>query len=147
MNNPTPDARDSLSQESGCALPFETETLQLHNRLSRLVKVTLCCFARDGRYTIILVATPEFPARQLNNSAEHLAYQLVQRLNVAPQEVEFIQYQPGEEPEWLRWRFHWVGSSPLQGKSVSLNQSSYEGFVLPLLVEGEMVALRTLSAA
>lgn len=129
-------------------MPFATETLQLHNRLGRLAKVTLSCFSRDGRYSVILVATPEFPARQLNNSAEHLAYQLVQRLNhVAPHEVEFIQYQPGEEPAWLRWRFQWVGSSPLQGKSLPLNQSSYEGFILPLLVEGEMVSLRRLSAA
>lgn len=147
MTNSMPLAQGSPGREFGCAMPFETETLQLHNRLSRLVKVTLSCFVRDGRYGVILVATPEFPARQLNNSAEHLAYQLVQRLNVAPQDVDFIQYQPGEEPEWLRWRFQWVGSSPLQGKSLPLNQASCEAFVLPLLVEGEMVSLRTLSAA
>jgi hypothetical protein len=147
MNNLMIEPHSSHYLESGCAMPFETETLQLHNRLSRLVSVTLRCFERDGRYSIILVATPEFPARQLNNSAEHLAYQLVQRLGVPPEQVDFIQHQPGEEPEWLRWRFQWVGSSPIQGKSLPLNQSSYEAFVLPLLAEAEIVSLREPAAA
>lgn len=147
MNNPTLTVQDPRPRDPVCATPFQTETLQLHNRLSRLVKVTLGCLRRDGRYSIILVATPEFPARQLHNSAEHLAYQLVQRLDVAPQEVEFLQYQPGAEPEWLRWSFQWVGSSPLQGKRLPLNRSSCEAVVLPLLEEGEQVSLRARNLA
>lgn len=147
MNNPSLTAQDSRPREPLCAYPFPTETLQLHNRLSRLVKVTLACIRRDGRYSIILVATADFPARQLHNSAEHLAYQLVQRLNAVPQEVDFLQYQPGAEQEWLRWSFQWVGSSPLQGKSLPLNPSSYEAVVLPLLESGEVVSLRSRSAA
>ncbi|WP_439134245.1 hypothetical protein, partial [Pseudomaricurvus sp.] len=120
---------------------FETETVQLQNRLSRLVDVKLRCFAYNNRYCVILVASQRFPARQLNNSAEHLAYQLVQRLNVAPEDVDFIQYQPGEEPEWLRWRFQWVGTSPLQAKSLPLSSTSLESFVMPILAEGEMFSL------
>lgn len=122
-------------------IPFEAESVQLQNRLGRLVAVTLRCFVRDGRYSVILVASNEFPARQLTNSAEHLAYQLTQRLEVPPEKVDFIQFQPGEEPEWFRWSFQWVGTSPLQGKSLPMSSASCETFLMPLLAEGKMVSL------
>lgn len=148
MNNSILMSNDSRCQESASStsvdianLPLKTESVQLQNRLSRLVNVKLRCFTHNGRYCVFLVASQEFPARQLNNSAEHLAYQLIQRLNAAPEDVDFIQFQPGEEPEWLRWRFHWVGTSPLQGKSLPLGPASLESFVIPILSEGEMFSL------
>lgn len=139
---------DSCCQESTIStsveianLPLKTESVQLQNRLSRLVNVNLRCFTYKGRYSVFLVASQEFPARQLNNSAEHLAYQLIQRLDAAPEDVDFIQFQPGEEPEWLRWRFQWVGTSPLQAKSLPLGPTALESFVMPILAEGEMFSL------
>ncbi len=133
-------------------MPFETETLLLQNRLGRLVPVALRCFHHHRGVCVVLVATPDFPARQLTNSAEHLAYQLFQRLSeycqqqdascrLNAEDVEFIQFHPADEPEWLRWRLQWAGSSPIHLDSVPLTQASREGFLQPILAKGQSFSL------
>ncbi|NIB40111.1 hypothetical protein HBA55_10965 [Pseudomaricurvus alkylphenolicus] len=120
---------------------LQLDHLQLQDRLSRLIPVQLCCLVYRKRYTVILVASQEMPARRLSKSAEHIAHQLVQKLGARPAEVDFLQYQPGEEPEWLRWRFQWVGMSPLKGECIAVNEASRSRYLEPLLSGGQPFSL------
>lgn len=123
------------------SISFETESVPLQNRLGRLINVELSCFTHGARYCVILNSTADFPARQMSKSAEHLAYQIILRLGVNPNDVDFVQYQPGEQPEWLRWRFQWVGQSPLHGKSSPVNAGFEERFIKPLMSRGQRFSL------
>jgi len=120
---------------------LQVESVQLQNRIGRLISVNLQCILHCGRYCVIMQSTPELPARQMSKSAEQLAHQIIQRLGIDPETADFLQCQPKEEPEWLRWRFQWVGQSPLQGKSHPVN-STFETRVLkPMLEEGETFSI------
>jgi hypothetical protein len=120
---------------------LQMESVQLQNRIGRLISVNLQCIVHDGRYCVVIQSTPELPSRQMSKSAEQLAHQIIQRLDVDPESVDFLQCQPGEEPEWLRWRFQWVGQSPLQGKSHPVN-STFEARVLkPMLDDGKTFSI------
>ena len=122
---------------------LQTESVQLQNRIGRLISVNLQCFLYDGRYWVILQSSPEFPARQMSKSAEHLAHQLVQRLGVNPDSVEFLQCQPGETPEWLRWSFTWVGQSPLNGKNSAVKGTFEKRVLQPILEEGQAFSIKS----
>lgn len=120
---------------------LKPETLQLRNRVGRSMSVDVQCLKHRNRYYVILMTTRDLPGNQLLKSAEHLARQLIERLGVSPHDVDFIQYQQGEEPEWLRWRFQWVGNSPLQAASYPIKPSSQQSFLTPLFREGVTCSL------
>jgi len=116
--------------------PLAPETVQLCNRVGRPLSVDVQCLSYRNRYYVVLMARQDLPGNQLLKNAEHLARQLIECMGVAPSDVDFIQYQPREEPEWLRWRFQWVGNSPLKAVSFPINASSQQSFLLPLLNHG-----------
>lgn len=112
------------------------EAVQLCNRVGRPLNVDVQCLSYRNRYYVVLMARQDLPGNQLLKNAEHLARQLIDCMGVSPSDVDFIQYQPREEPEWLRWRFQWVGNSPLKAASYPINSSSQKSFLQPLLSEG-----------
>jgi len=126
-------------------LPLAPETVQLCNRVGRPLSVDVQCLSYRNRYYVVLMARQDLPGNQLLKNAEHLARQLIECMGVAPSDVDFIQYQPREEPEWLRWRFQWVGNSPLNAVSYPINVSSQQSFLLPLLSEGVTKSLASFS--
>ena len=122
-------------------LSLAPDVVHLQNRLGRLTPVSLNCFVFRDRYCVILRASREFPARQLSNSAEHLAHQIVARLGVAPEQVDFFQWQPGDHPEWLRWAFQWVGRSPLKGRCEAVSAGLFGSYLRPLQQQGHRFSL------
>ncbi|MGH1370551.1 MAG: hypothetical protein ACRBBW_00845 [Cellvibrionaceae bacterium] len=124
---------------------LQVESVLLQNRIGRLIPVNIQCLFYNGRYSVILQATPDLPARQMSKSAEQLAHQVIQKLAVDPASVDFFQCQPGEEPEWLRWSFQWVGQSPLHGKNYSVNPALEERILKPLLEKGETFSINAKS--
>ncbi len=123
-------------------LPVVPEVVELQNRLGRIVPVELSCFVFRKRYCVILHASAAVPARQLSKSAEHIAHQVVCRLNVPAELVDFFQFQPGEEPEWLRWSFQWVGVSPLKGRCLDVNTNFQQSYLEPLFSRGRVFSLQ-----
>ena len=121
------------------------ETIQLRSRVGRPLSVDVQCLSYRNRYYLVLMARQDLPGNQLLKNAEHLARQLIECMGVSPDDVDFIQYQPREEPEWLRWNFQWVGSSPLKALSHPINASSQQSFLLPLLEGGETRSLASFS--
>lgn len=119
---------------------LQMESVQLQNRIGRLILVNIQCITHAGRYCVIVQSTADIASRQLTKSAEQLAHQIVKRLSLEPELVDFIQCQPGEDPEWLRWRFQWVGQSPLQGKHHGVDKGFEDRVLKPMLSEGNIVS-------
>lgn len=126
---------------------FTAETLSLKNRVGCEVDVDVVRLQYRQRDYVILKTTQNLPARHLLKSAEHFAHQLLALMAVTPEDVDFIQYQPGEEPEWLRWGFQWVGQTPLKPISYGLTAASQKSFLEPLLSQGQPVSIRENMAA
>lgn len=131
-------------------ISFAPETLFLENRSGRMVPVSLNVFLHGQRCYVVLRASEGLPTRQLSKSAEHLAYQLVARFQLEPECVEFYQYHSGasagnaaeNSAEWLRWRFHWVGGTPIQGRCEPVSDGFLERVLKPVFQQGHKLNLQ-----
>ncbi len=68
-------------------------------------------------------------------NAETFAFQLREFFALDPRQFDLIEVRLQEEPALLRWRFEWVGYSPLSPRSEPVSASQAQGLLNLLQAE------------
>lgn len=120
---------------------LKLQTVALTDRTARPMLLDAGCILYRQRFTLIVAVPTGQPPRQLVKSAEHAACQLLQLLQLDSSKVDFLHFQPSATPQWRRWRFRWVGSSPLMIADEALTESALQGYLQRLLNCGRAMDL------
>ena len=115
-------------------------TVDLENRLGQPVQLGVSHHATDGRDYVFITALSQQASSFVGKNAEHFAFQLCARLQLEPRRLELVELKSAEDeyPLW-RWRFEWVGKSPLSGRGEPITSASQQTMLLGLLNSGASV--------
>ncbi len=118
--------------------PFQR--LALHNRLGQVVSIQACHLHHQGRDLVFLQA-PEQNFHFIGKNAETLAFQLREHYALDARRFDMIELRPAESDlEVYRWRFEWVGHSPLSARAELLGDGQAR-FMLSLLDPAQVAAI------
>lgn len=92
-------------------------SLELENRLGQAVQLGVAHIYTETRDYLFITALSQQASSFVGKNAEHFAFQLCERFNLEPWRFELVEFRAAdaERPFW-RWRFEWVGHSPLSGR-------------------------------
>lgn len=109
-------------------------TFEMENRLGQPVQLGVRHTVNDGRDYVFITALSQQASSFVGKNAEHFAFQLCERLNLEPGRFELLELRAsGEEHPLWRWRFEWVGKSPLSGRGEPVTSSSQQNLLFSLL--------------
>ena len=119
-------------------------TVGLNNRLGRPVDLEVQCLEHRNSYYLFLIPGQDIHPKQLTKSAEHFAFQLVQRLAVKPEEVRFfyldrlgkLDSDGSPLPQWRQLLFKWVEGNPVYTGDRVLTATAIEAYLAPVLTQG-----------
>lgn len=115
--------------------------ITLNNRLGQGVQLQVCQLAHHGR-DYVFVIDPNQAANFISKNAEPFAFQLREHFNVDPRRFELIEVRnPHATMQLIRWRFEWVGHSPLSARSEHIVSNSQRSILLGLLGEDDVAAV------
>lgn len=109
-------------------------TLELENRLGQPVHMGVVHIANAARDYVFISALTQQASSLVGKNAEHFAFQLCERFQLEPRRFELIEVRDVNEeyPLW-RWRFEWVGRSPLSARGEPVVSSSQQQMLFSLL--------------
>jgi len=115
--------------------PFDADftPMELENRLGQQVLVGVTHLPTASRDYVFLGINGHQASSLVGKNAEHFAFQLRERFDIDPHRFEMIEFRmAGDEPCLWRWRFEWVGFSPLsaKGEAVASVQQQHKLFNL-----------------
>lgn len=88
--------------------------IQFENRLGQTVDLEVASIEAATRDFIFVRVPGSSASSVVKKNAEHFAFQLRHRFNIAPERFELIELKGDKDSaEFWRWRFEWVGSSPI----------------------------------
>lgn len=118
------------------SLPCCFELLELHNRLGQTIALRACPFHFSEDEVCVLVAVPEgMHQASFSKSAEHIAFQLYERFNEAACGFSLVELRDVAGKQcWYRWRFTWVGSTPIEGRQSQLSKQERQRYLQ--IIEG-----------
>lgn len=116
-------------------MPFATiEQLSLTNRLGQPVVLGISFLPGAKRDTLFVCAPRQQASSLFGKNAEQFIFQLMDRLPLDPERLDLIEVRGTEQaPEFWRWRFNWVGRSPLAPRSEPVTSSGSQAALLALL--------------
>lgn len=100
-------------------MPLNTfEQIDLTNRLGQRVTLGVK-FQPGARRDTLFVRAPQQQASSFfGKNAEQFMFQLLATMDLTPERLDLFEVRgPAEAPEFWRWRFNWVGRSPLAPRS------------------------------
>lgn len=91
--------------------------LVLNNRLGQPVSLSVCHLQFQGRDYFLVAAPSQQASSFVGKNAEPFAFQLRERFGVDARRFELVEVRelPGTT-QLFRWRFEWVGNSPLSAR-------------------------------
>lgn len=117
---------------------FTAKTLQ--NRLGQDVDLHLCHHPLQGRDLIFILA-PRQASSFVGKNAEPFVFQLREQLNLDPQQMDLIEVREAHgQIQLFRWRFEWVGHSPVTSRSEEVTSPSQRKHLLQWIAEEETTA-------
>ena len=115
--------------------------IALNNRLGQEVQLRSCHLSHHGR-DYVFVIDPHQAANFISKNAEPFAFQLREHFNLDPRRFELIEVRnPQVAIQLIRWRFEWVGHSPLSARSEHIMSNSQRSMLLGLLGEDDLAAV------
>lgn len=90
----------------------------LNNRLGQPVSLSVCHLQFQGRDYVMVVAPTQHASSFVGKNAEPFAFQLRERFELDARRFELVEVRETADGLHLyRWRFEWVGNSPLSARS------------------------------
>jgi hypothetical protein len=119
-------------------LRFTTKTLK--NRMGQEVELHLCHQVYQGRDLLFILA-PRQASSFVGKNAEPFAFQLRDLLNLDPKQMDLIEVRevPGQI-QLFRWRFEWVGHSPINPRSEEVTSPSQRQHLLQWIADSHSAA-------
>lgn len=106
----------------------------LENRLGQTVHLGVTHIPTQTRDYVFVTALSQQASSFVGKNAEHFAFQLLHRFQLDTKRFELIELRiAGEEQQLWRWRFEWVGHSPLSARSELVVSPSQRHLLLHLL--------------
>lgn len=110
------------------------EQLNLTNRLGQPVVLGVSFVPGTKRDTLFVCAPRQQASSLFGKNAEQFIFQLMDKLPLDPERLDLIEVRGTEQtPEFWRWRFNWVGRSPLAPRSEAVTSSGSQAALLALL--------------
>lgn len=90
----------------------------LNNRLGQPVSLSVCHLQFQGRDYVMVAAPTQHASSFVGKNAEPFAFQLRERFKLDARRFELVEVRETADGLHLyRWRFEWVGNSPLSARS------------------------------
>ncbi len=90
----------------------------LSNRLGQPVSLRVCYLQFQGRDYVLVAAPTQHASSFVGKNAEPFAFQLREHFDLDARRFELVEVRETAEGIHLfRWRFEWVGNSPLSARS------------------------------
>lgn len=113
----------------------------LHNRLGQEVRLGVFHSHFQGRDYVFVVAPSQQASSFVGKNAEPFAFQLRELFALDARRFELIEVRDqGDATHLYRWRFEWVGNSPLSARSEEITSPGLRASLLQLIEPVEAVA-------
>jgi hypothetical protein len=118
----------SIEQYSGFT------TFELENRLGQTVKLEVLYVPTAARDYVFIATLTQQASSFVGKNAEHFAFQLCEYFALEPRRFELIEVRDLNNVQSLwRWRFEWVGHSPLSARGELVSSVSQQKMLFNLL--------------
>lgn len=120
--------------------------IELRNRLGQQVSVSVTHMSTDTRDYVFLTAAGNAASSLVAKNADHFAFQLRDHFSIEPNRFELIELRVAGDDHCLwRWRFEWVGFTPLapKGEAISSVQQQHKFFAMLAAPEQQPLAAVT----
>lgn len=108
--------------------------MTLQNRLGQDVHLGVYHVSYQGRDYVFVMAPLQQASSFVGKNAEPFAFQLREKFAVEARRFEFIEVRERLGMAQLyRWRFEWVGNSPLSAKSEEITSAGLRAVLLSLI--------------
>ena len=115
-------------------LPSSFINYSLANRLGQALELAVCHTQAFGREYLFVSPLAQHASSLVAKNAEHFAFQLRELFNLDARRFEMVELRGDPlAPELWRWRFEWVGNSPLSPRSELISSHSQHNQLLTLL--------------
>lgn len=106
----------------------------LNNRLGQPVNLSVCHLPFQGRDYVMVIAPLQQASSFVGKNAEPFAFQLREHFGVDARRFELVEVRETAEGFSLqRWRFEWVGNSPLSARAEEINSPVLRAALLNVL--------------
>ncbi len=123
-------------------LPGSFTHYTLANRLGQALELAVFHTQAYGREYVFVTAPAQHASSVVAKNAEHFAFQLRELFKINARRFEMIELR-GDliNPQLWRWRFEWVGNSPLSSRCDAISSHSQHNQMLNLLnIPGDLQA-------
>ncbi len=124
-------------------LPESFNNYSLANRLGQVLELSAYHTQVYGREYVFVAALEQHASSVVAKNAEHFAFQLRNLFNIDARRFEMVELRGDfTNPELWRWRFEWVGNSPLSARCEAISSHNQHKQFLELLnIEGGLQAV------
>lgn len=113
----------------------------LNNRLGQEVSLGVYPAQHQGRDYVFVTAPTQQASSFVGKNAEPFAFQLREKFALDARRFELIEARVVEGvTHLLRWRFEWVGNSPLSARSEEINSPGLRATLLQLIDPSRRIA-------
>jgi hypothetical protein len=115
-------------------LPDSFMNIPLQNRLGQTIQLAVHHLQVLGHEYVFVAALTQQASSLVAKNAEHFAFQLREIFQLNVHRFEMIELRGNNAtPSLWRWRFEWVGTSPLSPRSEIVKSDSLQNQLLGLL--------------
>lgn len=112
----------------------------LLNRLGQEVELHLCHQPFQGR-DLLFVLAPKQASSFVGKNAEPFAFQLRESLALDPRQMDLIEVrETAGQIHLFRWRFEWVGNSPVTSRAEEVTSPSQRNHLLQWITQEQEAA-------
>ncbi len=106
----------------------------LNNRLGQSVRLGVYHLQHQGRDYVFVAALTQQASSFVGKNAEPFAFQLREKLALDARRMELIEVRETlDDIHLFRWRFEWVGNSPLSARSEEITSPGLRATLLALI--------------
>jgi hypothetical protein len=114
----------------------------LSNRLGQEVRLAVCHLQYQGRDYVFVAAPVQQASSFVGKNAEPFAFQLREKFGLDARRFELIEVrETSDGMQLFRWRFEWVGNSPLSARSEEINSPGLRTTLLNMIAPAQAVAV------
>ena len=112
------------------------------NRLGQSVHLGVCHCHYQGRDYVFVTAPTQQASSFVGKNAEPFAFQLREKFALDARRFELIEVrETADTVQLYRWRFEWVGNSPLSARSEEIISPGLRATLLDLLEPAPVAAM------
>jgi len=108
--------------------------ITLHNRLGQDVNLSVYQIKHHNRDCVFISAPSQQASSLVGKNAEPFAFQLRQLFDLDARSFELIEVRETQgQLQLFRWRFEWVGNSPLSARAEQVTSAGQMTMLLSLI--------------